>query len=59
MKFDGKTYLATCIRLQLDSYVKGNNCSEFTTADYVGKLYGGKELNIPFGSIAYNVEKEE
>jgi hypothetical protein len=59
MKFDGKTYLATCISLQLKNIFKFNEISSATIVDEVSSFYKDNDLDISFGSVKYENEAEE
>ena len=59
MKFDGKTYLASCASIQLkdESSLKRLYPSELV--ENISALYKDKELDIPFGSIKHVKEYNE
>ena len=60
MKFDGKTYLASCIDLKFKNFDNEyTHATVDSVVDAVSSLYSDKELDISFGSIHYNQEYNE
>lgn len=59
MKFDGKTYLASCASIQLKEESSLKHLYPSELVENISALYKDKELDIPFGSIKYVKEYNE